>query len=54
MERVEHEPNVLQARQVGRHDDVELIGVIEDRERQVAEALVDVDDHVVVHRPERL
>ena len=51
-DRLEHEPDVLQARQVGGHDDEERVGRVEDLEVDLVEPLVDVDDHVVVQRAE--
>src|ERR1019366_1773999 len=51
-DRLEHEPDVLQARQVSRHHHEELVRVVQDLEVNLVETLVDVDDDVVVERAE--
>ena len=51
-DRLEHEPDVLQARQVGGHDHEHRVGDLEDAEVDVVEPLVDVDQDVVVEAAE--
>ena len=53
-DRLEHEPDVLQARQVGGHHDEHRVGRLEDAEVDVVEPLVDVDHDVVVQPAEPL
>ena len=47
-DRLEHEAHVLEARQVRGHDHEDRFGLVEDAEVDVVEALVDVDEDVVV------
>jgi hypothetical protein len=47
--RLEDQPDVLEARQVGGHDHEHGLGRLEHAEVDVVEPLVDVDQRVVVH-----